>query len=225
MLETVRTALVVAPHPDDEVLGVGGTIARLAAQGSQVHVAILTRGTSPRFSEDFAESVRREAADAHRLLGVTHTHYCGFPAAELDQVPHADLNGKVSALIEQLSPDTLFIPFLGDVHLDHQLAFTSAMVAARPLGENAPRRILAYETLSETNWFAPGITPMFAPTVFIDIGTTLETKLKAFATYQSQVKAFPHERSEDAIRALAQLRGATVCRMAAEAFMLVRLVD
>ena len=225
MLEAVRTALVIAPHPDDEVLGVGGTIARLAGQGSHVHVAILTRGTPPRFTEELIERVRREATEAHRVLGVTNSHYCDFPAAELDQIPHADLNGRVAALVADVSPDTLFIPFFGDIHLDHQLAFTSAMVAARPIGAHAPRRILAYETLSETNWFAPGITPMFAPTVFIDIGDTLETKLKAFATYQSQVKTFPNERSEHAIRALAQLRGATVCRPAAEAFMLIREID
>jgi LmbE family N-acetylglucosaminyl deacetylase len=93
MLDAVRTALVVAPHPDDEVLGVGGTIARLAEQGAKVHVAILTRGTSPRFTEALTETVRGEAAEAHRILGIAQTHFCDFPAAELDRVPHADLNG------------------------------------------------------------------------------------------------------------------------------------
>ena len=225
MPEAVRTALVIAPHPDDEVLGVGGTIARLSAQGAEVHVAILTRGTAPRFTEELVETVRKEAADAHRILGVSQTHFCGFPAAELDQVAQADLNGQLGTLIRDILPDTLFIPFIGDVHSDHQLVFASAMVAARPLDSNAPRRILAYETLSETNWFAPGITPMFAPTVFNDIGATLETKLEAFRAYGSQVKAFPHERSTDAIRALAKMRGAMVFREAAEAFMLVREVD
>ena len=225
MLEAVRTAMVIAPHPDDEVLGVGGTIARLSAQGSQVHVVILTRGTSPRFTQELIDTVGRESAEAHRILGVAQTHFCGFPAAELDQVPHADLNRRLGTLVQEVSPDTLFVPFIGDIHLDHQIAFTSAMVAARPLNANAPRRILAYETLSETNWFAPGITPTFAPTVYHDISATLQTKLEAFAAYGSQVKAFPHERSAEGIRALAQLRGATVCREAAEAFMLVRQVD
>ena len=224
MLEQVRTALIIAPHPDDEVLGAGGTMAKLAAQGAQVHVAIVTRGQPPRFSAEFVENVRQECAAAHRRLGVARTHFLDFPAAELDRVPHAELNQRIGSLVGEIAPDTLFVPFVGDIHLDHQLVFTSALVASRPRHGQTPVRILAYETLSETNWWAPGITPPFVPNIFIDIADTLDAKLEAFAEFRSQVKAAPDERSPEVIRALALVRGAAVYRSAAEAFMLVRQV-
>lgn len=224
MLSQIERALVIAPHPDDEILGAGGTMARLALQGARVEVCILTRGEAPRFPQDLTDRVRRESAIAHKKLRVAHTHFCDLPAAELDRMPHAELNAAIGTVIDQARPDALFVPFIGDIHLDHQLAFISALVAARPRHAGAPKLILAYETLSETNWLAPGITPAFAPNVFVDISDTLELKLEAFAAYQSQVKDFPNERSIEALRALSVVRGASVYRMAAEAFVLVRQI-
>lgn len=221
---TAGRVLVIAPHPDDEVLGCGGTLARLAEAGSHVEVAIVTRGKPPRYDPAGVEKVRAEAAAAHALLGVRTTHYLDLPAAELDCVPHADLNAAIGALVNAAMPDTIFVPFVGDIHLDHQLVFRSTMVAARPRQASYPRTILAYETLSETNWSAPYVEPVFAPTVYVDITSTLERKLAAFAAYESQSCAFPNERSPEAIRALAALRGATVHRHAAEAFVLIREV-
>ncbi|WP_426170234.1 PIG-L deacetylase family protein [Sandarakinorhabdus sp. DWP1-3-1] len=224
IVDRMQRVLVIAPHPDDEILGVGGTMARLAAAGRDVEVAIVTRGAPPRFSAADVARVAAEAATAHALVGVRRTHWLDFPAAALDQVPHADLNAAIGALVADVAPDTLFVPFIGDVHLDHQLVFNAAMVAARPRDGNCPQRVLAYETLSETNWYAPGITPTFAPNVHIGIADQLETKLAAFAAFASQVQAFPAERSPEALRALAMLRGATVGHAAAEAFMLIREV-
>lgn len=221
-LQDADRVLIIAPHPDDEVLGCGGTMARLADAGVRVEVAIVTEGKPPRYSGEGVERVRREAAAAHALLGVSFTHFLDLPAAELDSVPHADLNAAIGALINEAKPDAIFLPFVGDIHLDHQLVFRSAMVAARPRQQSYPRMILAYETLSETNWAAPYVEPIFAPTVYIDIAATLDRKLAAFAAYASQCCAFPNERSPEAIRALALLRGATVHRQAAEAFFLVR---
>ena len=224
-LADMGTVLVVAPHPDDEILGCGGTIARLAADGHDVHVAIATRGTPPRYQLEDVERVRQEAAAAHALLGVAPTHWLDHPAAELDRVAHADLNGTMDALFMAVKPDTLFLPFVGDIHLDHQLIFRSALVAARPRDWSYPRRVYAYETLSGSNWSAPYVEPGFAPNVFVDIHETLERKLDAFACYGSQCRAFPNERSPEALRALATLRGATVHRRAAEAFLLIREVS
>lgn len=216
--------LVIAPHPDDEVLGCGGTMARLTSLGTRVEVAIVTEGKPPRYDCAAVERVRTEAAAAHVLLGIAATHYLDFPAAELDGVPHAELNLRIGALIDETMPDTLFVPFVGDIHLDHQLVFHSAMVAARPRRATYPRTILAYETLSETNWSAPYLEPAFVPSVYVDITSTLDRKLAAFAAYESQCCVFPNERSPEAIRALATLRGATVHRPAAEAFVLIREV-
>jgi len=223
-LDDVRCALVIAPHPDDEVLGCGGTISRLTRLGREVHVAIITQGTPPAFDEAAVQRVRRESHYAHRLLGVTKTHYCDFPAAALDQVPHREVNAAVSGIVESVAPDILFLPFVGDIHLDHQLIFTSGLVAARPRGPGYPLRVLAYETVSETNWNAPYVTPGFTPNVFIDVAEDLSRKVEAFRCYSSQVQAFPSERSVEALVALATLRGATVFKQAAEAFVLLREV-
>lgn len=224
MLDHFARTLVIAPHPDDEVLGCGGTIARLTSLGREVHVAIATTGRPPRFSEALLNQVRAEAEAAHGLLGVTATHLLDLPTAELDRVAHADVNQAIGGLIEDLRPQLLLIPFLGDVHRDHQLLFRSALVAARPRGGLGPSLVAAYETLSETNWGAPGVTPAFIPNLFVDIGAWLDTKIAAFARYASQVKEPPDERSIEALRALALLRGATVHRKAAEAFVQIRAV-
>lgn len=224
VLDTISTALVIAPHPDDEILGCGGTIARLTAMGRRVEVVIVTTGMPPTYSADSVAATRAEAVQAHQQLGIAATHWLEFPAAGLDQVPKADLNAALSNAVAVAKPDALFLPFLGDVHVDHQIVFTAAMVAARPRTEQSPRLLLAYETLSETNWYAPGLTPTFAPDVYIDISQTLEAKLAAFGQFRSQVQEFPAERSPEALRALATLRGATVYRQAAEAFVLLRAI-
>jgi LmbE family N-acetylglucosaminyl deacetylase len=223
-LELIDRALVIAPHPDDEVLGCGGTIARLTAHGREVHIAVMTRGMAPRFDPASAEAVRAEAHEAHALLGVAETHWHDFPAAELDRVAHADLNTAMQHVVAQVAPDTMFVPFVGDIHLDHQLVFASAMVAARPRGAVYPVRIYAYETMSETNWNAPGVTAGFQPNVFVDISRFAATKAAAFGCFGSQVQSFPSERSQEALAALARFRGSTVYREAAEAFMLLREV-
>lgn len=214
--------LVIAPHPDDEVLGCGGTMARLNGEGLEIHVAVVTRGRPPAFSEEMTAQIRAEARAAHAHLGVSKTHWLDFPAARLAETPHAALNAALNDLVREVRPSTLLIPFVGDMHMDHQLIFMSAMVASRPHQSDYPRRILSYETVSETNWNAPYLTAAFTPNVFVDIEQTLERKLEAFAKFGSQLRAFPHERSPETLRALALVRGTSMHLKAAEAFVLVR---
>jgi LmbE family N-acetylglucosaminyl deacetylase len=216
--------LVIAPHPDDEILGAGGTISRLAARGNEVYVAVVTSGKLPLFSVEANRRVQAEAAKAHALLGVKQTFWLDQPAAELTEVRNADLNGAIDRIVKKLDPQSVLAPFIGDMHVDHQLVFRSIMVAARPHQEHYVRTVLAYETLSETNWNAPYVTAPFVPNVFIDIGEHLERKISAMQEFTSQLRAEPHERSVESLRALAKLRGATIHRKAAEAFVLVRHV-
>lgn len=225
MIDRIGTALVIAPHPDDEVLGCGGVIARLVDSGKAVDVAIVTRGTQPAYPLEQVEQVVAEAKASHEILGVRNSHFLDLPAAALDQVPRAELNAAVRKVILDVQPDTIFVPFVGDIHVDHQLVFAAAMVASRPTGGFRPCRILAYETVSETNWDAPFLTPSFVPNVFISIDGYLAKKIAAFEKVVSQVKEFPNERSTRALTALAELRGATVHVAAAEAFVLVREID
>ncbi|KRB28397.1 GlcNAc-PI de-N-acetylase [Mesorhizobium sp. Root695] len=224
MSPAIGRLLVIAPHPDDEVLGCGGTIARVAAEGGEVHVAVVTRGCPPAFTEDMTERVRCEAKRAHACLGVRQTHWLDLPAAQISQTPHSTVNATLQALLQEVKPDTLLIPFVGDVHMDHQLIFLSSLVAARPTQSHYARTIMAYETVSETNWNAPYVTPSFVPNVFLDIEATLERKLEAASMFGSQMKNFPHERSIETLRALAIVRGTAVHLRAAEAFVLLRNV-
>ena len=223
-IDRIERAMVIAPHPDDEVLGCGGTIARLTALGRVVEVVVVTRGMAPRFNPAHAEQVRDEALRAHSVLGVSRTRFLDFPAAGLDQIACADLNQAVVTVVSDMRPDTLFLPFLGDLHFDHKLVFDAAMVAARPQGNDFPERIFAYETVSETNWSAPYVAPSFQPNVFVDISDYLDMKLEAFGCFSSQVRAFPNERSIETLRALAMVRGSCVSCAAAEAFTLIREV-
>jgi LmbE family N-acetylglucosaminyl deacetylase len=215
---------VVAPHPDDDVLGCGGTMIRAARAGATVDVIVVTRGRPPLFDERLVAQIRQETLASHADMGVRQTHFLDFPAAALDQVPRAELNQALAAVLDSLAPELLFVPFVGDIHLDHQIVFSAAMVYARPRSERCPNAVLAYETLSETNWLAPGITPGFQPNIFVDISDTLDAKLEAFKIYSSQQKASPDERSFETIRALAVARGATVYRHAAEAFVAIRQI-
>jgi LmbE family N-acetylglucosaminyl deacetylase len=223
-LNWLGRTLVIAPHPDDEVLGAGGTIARLAEAGHDVFVAIVTTGKPPTYSVESVTRVKAEAKAAHDLLGVKETYWLDQPAAELTEVKNADLNNAIDKVVKRVAPKTIFAPFVGDMHVDHQLVFRSIMVASRPHQAAYPRTIMAYETLSETNWNAPYVTPSFIPNVFIDISNHLERKIAAMEKFTSQLRAAPHERSIESLQALATMRGATVHHKAAESFVLMRHV-
>ncbi len=218
-------ALVIAPHPDDEVLGVGGAIARLVDEGHRVIVTIVTRGEPPMFNDKSTKQDRKEAREAHRRLGVKETLFLDkFPAAKLDTVPHYELNSALQELIQTIQPNILFVPFVGDIHLDHQLIFKSALVAVRPNGQFVPHTVLAYETLSETNWNAPYLSSGFHPNLYVDISKYADKKIMALRAFRSQLQPFPNERSVEAIKALATYRGAAVGCHAAEAFVLIRKI-
>jgi LmbE family N-acetylglucosaminyl deacetylase len=204
---------------------VGGTIAKLADEGHSVHVVVVTKGDDL-FDPQFIEQGRAEARKAHASLGVAATHFLDeFPAAKLDTVPQYQLNARIGAVIGDLRPEIVYIPFAGDLHRDHQTVAEAAMVACRPIDGSSVRQVLAYETLSETNWNAPGITPAFAPNVFNDVTDTLQRKLEAMTCFSSQLRPFPHERSLEAVEHLARLRGATAGVAAAEAFVLLRWIQ
>jgi LmbE family N-acetylglucosaminyl deacetylase len=216
--------LVLAPHPDDEVLGCGGTICRHVAAGDSVFVLVATRGIPELYPDEAIEVVRSEARAAHAKLGVTETRFLDFPAPALDTVPRYKLAGAVSDSIRDFSPELIYLPHHGDIHSDHFHLHQAALVAARPLEGSPVKRILAYETLSETEWAPPQMDAVFYPTVFIDVSEFLQQKLDAMACFKSQVKAPPNARSLRNITALAHYRGATVACDAAEGFMLIREV-
>lgn len=214
--------LVIAPHPDDEILGVGGTMAKRVAQGNDVYVCVVTKGCVPLFEEAFVEQGRSEAREAHGYLGIKETFFLDFPAVMLETVPRHELNAKIADVIAKIQPDEVYIPHRGDMQIDHQMVADAAMVGLRPKYAHVVKRIYAYETLSETGWNIPNVQNEFIPTVYEDITDTLDKKIKAMGIYRSQLAEFPNARSIGAIESLAKYRGAMVNVMAAEAFMLVR---
>lgn len=216
--------LIIAPHPDDEIIGVGGTIAKRAKAGDEVYVCIVTKGKSPLFNPDFIEQGRRECREADAKLGVKETIFLDFPAVMLETIPRYELNGKVAEVVQNIKPEEVYIPHRGDMQIDHQMVVDAAMVAVRPRGDDYPKRVYAYETLSETGWNIPNVTNEFIPTVYENITDTYDVKMEAMSVFKSQLAPFPTARSVGAIEALAKFRGATVSVEAAEAFSLVREV-
>ena len=214
--------LVIAPHPDDEVLGAGGTIAKRAAAGHDVYVCIVTKGCEPLFHEPMIEQGRNECRTADKFLGVKETFFLDFPAAMLEEVPRYKLNDGILSIVQRVKPDEVYIPHRGDMQIDHKMVVDAAMVALRPKYEHRVIRIYAYETLSETGWDAPNTINEFIPTVYEDITSTIDKKLEAMSMFKTQLAEFPNARSIGAIEALAKYRGSTVTVNAAEAFVLIR---
>lgn len=214
--------LVIAPHPDDEIIGVGGTIAKRAKAGDEVYVCVVTKGQEPMFKKEFIGQGRKECQEADVNLGVKKTIFLDFPAVMLETVPRYELNEKIAEVVQKIKPDEVYVPHRGDMQLDHQMVVDAAMVAVRPKYDHVIKRVYAYETLSETGWNIPNTVNDFIPTVYEDITDTFELKLSSMNMFQSQLAPFPAARSIGAIEALAKFRGATVNVMVAEAFSLIR---
>jgi LmbE family N-acetylglucosaminyl deacetylase len=222
MIGTPARLVVIAPHPDDETLGAGGTIARFAAEGSQVSVLIVSGHLPPLYPPEAFATTKREALEAMALLGVHETDFLEIPATKINERPVAELNGAIARYVRARDPQMVLLPF-PDRHIDHRLIFDAAVVACRPIHPAAPKVVLAYETLSETHWNVPGIEPAFVPEAFIDISAYLSTKEKALSCYASQLNEAP-SRAVDACRALARFRGSQNGCDHAEAFKVVRIV-
>lgn len=222
--------LVIAPHADDETLGVGGTIARRVLEGREVHVAVITGpGTAahPIWPAETWERVRAEAREAMAVLGVAGLHFENVPAALVADQPTWQLNNTIGTVIERLRPETLYVPFAFDLHKDHREIFHAASVAWRsssPVGRGI-RQVYCYEVPSETHWNAPYLEAAFTPNTWVDITAQLDTKLRALACYESQIRPAPDARSLEAVRALGVWRGSQQAMAAAEAFVAIRLLD
>jgi len=220
-----KNILIVAPHPDDEVLGCGGIIAKYSGEGSRVFVLVVTRGTPKLYSADKIDNIRREARSAHGMLGVKETVFLDFPAPELDMISLAEISREITEVIKRFSITDLYIPHRGDIHGDHRVVFNACLVAARPVGDCSVKSIFAYETLSETEWAPPFGDDAFIPTKFVDVSTIFNKKLEAMNCFKSQLKQFPNPRSIETLTALSKFRGSTVGFSHAEAFMVIRVIE
>ena len=222
--------LVVAPHADDETLGVGGTIAKHSRAGDTVTVAVLTgHGRDkphPVWPSDAWDQVRSECRQAADVMGVQELIFEEVPALLAAEEPIYVVNSLVGEIVDKVGPEILYVPFPFDMHRDHRTFFHSLAVAWRPTSAvgRSIKSIYCYETQSETHWNIPYVEAGFLPTHFVDISETLELKQKALACYQSQMHEFPATRSIEALNALARWRGSLIGVKAAEAFVTVRSI-
>lgn len=219
----MKKILVFAPHPDDEILGVGGTIAKCIDDHHEVYVCIITKGQPPMFPNlELNQRNQDDAKLCHNFLGIKKTFFLDYPAADLESVKRYELNGKISEVINEIHPDEVYIPHIGDMQKDHQIVVDACMVALRPKYFPQVKKIFAYETMSETDWNLPNVSNSFIPNVYVNIEKYIDIKKDALSFFTLQVSPFPDARSIEAIEALARYRGALMHWKAAEAFMLIR---
>lgn len=224
---TAESVLVVAAHPDDEILGCGGTLAKLASSGARIHVAFLADGVFSRGGDRAAREAelcrRRHAArQACGALGVTSLSFGDFPDNRLDGVPLLDLIRPIEALIAEHRPDTVFTHHAGDLNIDHRRTHQAVVTACRPQPGHPVRTLLFFEVPSSTEWQPSASGSVFTPNWFFDITASLSRKLHALEAYTAEMRLWPHPRSREGVEHLARWRGAAVGVEAAEAFMLGR---
>lgn len=221
--------LVVAAHPDDEVLGCGGAIKKHAQQGDLVHVLILAEGATSRTpmrdrdrAQNEISALAKAAHQASEILGVTSLALHDFPDNRMDSCDLLDVIKIIEQAIVLYQPEIIYTHHSGDVNIDHRRIHEAVITAARPTPGHPVKILLFFEVASSTEWQTPGSASTFAPNWFVDISKTLSFKLKALAAYESEMRPWPHSRSIAALEYLARWRGASVGVEAAEAFMLGR---
>lgn len=218
--------LVIAPHPDDEVLGCGGTIKKHTEAGDEVYLCVVTKAYTPDWSEEFIENRKKEIDASSKILGIKNIYFLDFPTVKLDTISQKDLNDAISGVVKEVRPDIAFIPFSGDINKDHKIVSEASLVALRPKPEATVKKVFYYEVLSETEWSKPAqrIEDVFIPNYYEDISDYLDYKLKSMECYKSELKEYPHPRSSKGIEVLAQKRGTESGVKVAESFMLIREV-
>lgn len=223
--------LCVAAHPDDEVIGPGGTLAKHAADDDVVHVCILSDGVTSRYDEVTPEAEkeiarrRSQAEEATEVLGVDSVSFHTFPDNQFDSVPLLDIVKEIEAEVAEHEPEVIYTHHYGDLNVDHELTCRAVLTAARPLAENNVRRVLAFETLSATEWSVPHSSNAFQPTSFVDVSQHLETKIDALSVYESELRNQPHPRTIETVRRNSEVWGSKIGVPAAESFEILREIQ
>ena len=219
----MTSILVISPHPDDETLGCGGTLLKHVSCADSIHWLIVTEmQVGQGFSSLDLSTRAKEIDSVQKVYGFSSVTHLGFPTTGLDQIALSDLVQSISEVITEILPAVLYLPFGGDAHSDHRIVFDSVVASAKWFRQPSIRKILAYETLSETDIVSRLTDEPFKPNVFVEMTDFLQTKIDIMELYKSEFGQFPFPRSEQAIRSLAAYRGTQSGCNAAEAFMLVK---
>ena len=226
----MKRVLVIAAHPDDEVLGVGGTVAKLTAKGVECHLLIVTDGSSAQYRDmddlqAIIDAKKLETKGCADILGFKSIYYGEQPDMRLDTTPHIQINQVIEKVIDEIQPDTVFTHFWGDVNLDHQNVYKSTLVAVRPVMGQVVKELYCYRVPSSTEWTPNKADTMFMPNYFVDIEKFAEQKYKAFACYATELREYPHPRSVQHLREIDKAAGLRVGMLTAEEFVLLRKLD
>lgn len=220
----MKKILIIAVHPDDEVLGAGGTLLKAKAAGDNITVCFCTKGSEKDYSKQVLEAKKVEAEQASKMLGCEKPHFLDFVAGEVNTLPASQINKALIKVVEEVQPDIMFIPHKGDLHTDHQAIFNTCLVAARPGNKFKVKKVLAYETNSETEWSSP-YENIFVPNIYVDVTETIKGAQAVLKVYKSELREYPHPRSSKALEIKAGARGIEIAVEAAEAFMLIREIE
>lgn len=225
-MKTTQPVLVVAAHPDDEVLGAGGTISKMARLGFTIHVVFMTDGVASRGPvslKALRARRRRAACDCLAYLGAQPPTFLDFPDNELDSISLRTVAAAVEQHVEKIGPSAVLTHHAGDLNVDHRLVHEAVMIAGRPQPGSAISNILCFEVPSSTEWRSPRSESAFIPNVFADISDDLDRKVEALRFYMDEMRPWPHPRSLRGVEYLARWRGATVGKNACEAFSAARI--
>lgn len=225
-----QRVLVVAAHPDDEVLGCGATIARLTREGAEVYIAILGEGITSRYEKEewvdrkLLEKLHAASRRVAALLGAKDLFIHDLPDNKFDTVPLLDVAKIIEDIIKQVRPQVIYTHHGGDLNIDHSITARAALTATRPVAGCPVRELLAFEVPSSTEWAFQQYEPVFRADVFMDVQATIDAKVKAMELYEGEMRPFPHPRSAEALRAIARRWGSVAGVDSAEAFELVRSI-
>ncbi|WP_016939520.1 PIG-L deacetylase family protein [Nitrosopumilus sp. SJ] len=231
-------ALVVAAHPDDEVLGMGGTIKKLTRAGNDIKIVIMATGITSRRSTNYKnsnsyeideqtsktmktqiEKLRQDAIRSSKILGVKKIEFEDFPDNEMDIVSNLEITKRIEKSIFDFKPDTVFTHSQYDVNVDHRAIFNATITATRPKQKSTVKEVISFEVPSSTEWYFPS---RFSPNIFVDIHKELPFKLKALKEYKTELEKFPHPRSLESLEIISKRWGTVSGYLSAEAFYLVR---
>jgi LmbE family N-acetylglucosaminyl deacetylase len=223
--------LVIAAHPDDEILGQGGTVRKIADNGGECYCLILGEGlTSRNQARDMTNKIdlrelKNDTIESSKIIGYKEVFFADLPDNRFDSIDLLDIIKKVEEKIDKIKPDVVLTHFYGDLNIDHRITFEAVMTACRPIGMNSVKQVICFETLSSTEWSFGKVNTTFNPNYFVNITETLKKKIDAMACYKSELRDYPHPRSLESLEISAKKWGTVIGCKYAEAFEIVRKID
>ena len=216
----MNKVLVISPHPDDETLGCGGTLIRHKKEGDEIHWLIMTSVNS---SDKKIHNVKeKEIGEVSKAYSFDSTSRTKFLTSQLDTVPRKEIIQVISKVFEEIQPNYLYLPFKNDIHSDHSIVFDAAASCTKSFRYPYVKKVMIYETISETEFSIRPDREQFKPNLWIDISDYIDEKIEIMSLYESEIGKEPFPRSEQNIRSLAKFRGSTVGALSAEAFILLK---